>query len=178
MARLALLLRGINVGGKNKIAMADLRALLTNLGYEDPKTLLNSGNAFITTDGKPERVEQHVSAAVKAELGLAIETLVRTHEELSAVVNADPLKKIATEPKYYAVAFLRSAPAAGLLEKVDPAEYAPECWELVGRELYLWYARGQADTKLSGAFWERKLKVTLTARNWNTVVKLRDLTAP
>jgi uncharacterized protein (DUF1697 family) len=59
---------------------------------------------------------------------------------------------------------------------LDPQEYAPDCWELIGRELYVWYANGQARTKLPAAFWEKQLKVAATARNWNTVLKLRDLT--
>lgn len=179
MTRLALLLRGINVGGNNKIAMADLRALLAGLGYADPKTLLNSGNAFVTTDQTPEAVEQQVQKAIKSELGLTIETLARTHDELSEILRKDPLNGVANDPSRYAVVFLRSAPeTAGLdtFNAIDMKAYEPETCKLVDRELYVWYADGQARTKLTGTFWERKLKVTATARNWNTLIKLHDLT--
>lgn len=176
--KLALLLRGINVGGNNKIAMSDLKKVLADLGYEDVKTILNSGNAVVTTSDKPEQAESRTEKAIADELGLKIQVMARTHAELAKVVKADPLGKVVTNPSHYAVAFLRSAPEKTALDSVDPEQYAPECWKLVGRELYIWYANGQAKTKLVGGFWEKTLKVAATARNWNTVVKLRDLTAP
>lgn len=179
MTRLALLLRGINVGSNNRLSMADLREVLSDLGYADPQTLLNSGNAVITTDHAPDKAERRVQKALKSELGLSIETLARTHDELEAVLAADPFKDISTDPSRYAVAFLNSAPEkAGLeaLAAINPKAY-PERWELIGRELYIWYANGQARTKLTGPFFEKKLQVKATARNWNTVEKLRDLTA-
>jgi uncharacterized protein (DUF1697 family) len=180
MTGYALLLRGINVGGNNRVAMADLRKLLVDLGYENPKTLLNSGNAIIQTDHKADEVERRVQEAINSELGLAIETLARTHAELQKIVETDPFKGVATDPSRYAVAFLRSAPESEGLETfnaVNAETYAPDVWQLIGRELYLWYPNGQATTKLTGPFWEKKLKVTVTARNWNTLIKLRDLTA-
>ncbi len=176
--KLALLLRGINVGGNNKIAMSDLKALLADLGYEDIKTILNSGNAVVSTSDSPEKVEAAVSKAIASTLDLKIEVMARTHKELAAVVKADPLGKVATNPSHYAVAFLRSAPPKNALAAVDAEAYAPECWKLLGRELFIWYANGQAKTKLVGTFWEKNLKMAATARNWNTVLKLRDLTAP
>lgn len=177
MARLALLLRGINVGGNNRIAMADLRALLESLGYAAPKTLLNSGNAVVDTDDDPVAAERVVSQAIAAELGLDIRVMARTHDELAAIVAADPLRQVVSNPSTYAVVFLSAPPAAGLLESVDPARYAPEAWALLGRELFVWYANGQARTTLTGTFWEKRLQVAATARNWNTVLKLADLTA-
>jgi uncharacterized protein (DUF1697 family) len=175
--RLALLLRGINVGGNNKIAMSDLKSLLGALGYSDITTLLNSGNAVVTTSDEPDQAERQVSKAISEQLGLKIETMARTHDELAAVVAANPLATVATNPSHYAVAFLRSAPPAGALNGVDPAIYAPECWKLIGRELFIWYANGQARTKLGAAFFEKQLEVAATARNWNTVEKLLALTA-
>jgi uncharacterized protein (DUF1697 family) len=171
-----LLLRGINVGGNNKIAMGDLRGLLVDLGYADPKTLLNSGNAVVSTADAPTDAERKVEKAIKQQLGLTIQTIARTHDELAAVVEANPLKAVATNPSHYVVSFCRSAPAADALKAMNPQEYAPDCWKLIGRELYIWYANGQARTKLPAAFWEKQLKVAATARNWNTVLKLRDLT--
>ena len=176
--RLALLLRGINVGGNNKVPMSDLKALLAELGYEDITTILNSGNAVVSTTDSPAKAEAAVSQAIASALDLKIEVMARTHQELAAVVKADPLGSLVTNPSHYAVAFLRSAPPKGALDAVDPQPYAPECWKLIGRELFIWYANGQAKTKLVGTFWEKQLKMAATARNWNTVVKLRDLTAP
>jgi uncharacterized protein (DUF1697 family) len=177
LSRLALLLRGINVGGNNKVAMADLKRLLGDLGYEDCKTLLNSGNAVVTTDDPPGEAERQVAAAIKQELGLSIEGMARTHDELAAVVKANPLKSVATNPKFSVVAFLRSAPPQDALDDIDPEQYAPECWKLVGRELFIWFANGQAKTKLPPNLFDKRLKTPATARNWNTVVKLLELTA-
>lgn len=179
--RLALLLRGINVGGNNKVPMADLRTLLGELGYGDIKTILNSGNAVCTTDDSPDVAEKRVEAAIKKSLGLTIQTMARSHDELASVVAANPLESVAENPSMYAVCFLREVPGAEGLERfgaIDAAQYAPECWELVGRELFIWYAGGQARTKLVATFWEKQLKTSMTARNWNTVLKLLALTAP
>jgi uncharacterized protein (DUF1697 family) len=180
MTSYALLLRGINVGGNNKVSMAELRDVLGDLGYAGAQTLLNSGNAIIETTHKADKVEKRVEKAIKSELGLTIHTLARSHDELAAIVDRDPFKGTATNPAHYAVAFLRSAPAPAEIEvfkAIDAAAYEPEVWQLIGRELYLWYPNGQARTKLTGPFWEKKLKVAVTARNWNTLIKLRDLTA-
>jgi uncharacterized protein (DUF1697 family) len=174
---LALLLRGINVGGNNKVAMADLKRILGDLGYTDCKTLLNSGNAVATTDDEPAQAERRVKAALKKELGLLIDVMARTHDELAAVVEANPLKAVATDPKFSVVAFLHTTPAQDALDDIDPEQYAPECWKLVGRELYIWFANGQGKTKLPPNLFDKRLKTPATARNWNTVVKLLELTA-
>ncbi len=176
--KLALLLRGINVGGNNKLAMSDLKSLLSDLGYEDVTTILNSGNAVVETSDSPAKAQSRVADAIASTLKLKIEVMARTHKELAAVVKADPLGALVTNPSHYAVAFLHKAPPKNALDSLDPAAYAPECWKLIGRELFIWYANGQAKTKLVGGFWEKQLKMPATARNWNTVVKLRDLTAP
>jgi uncharacterized protein (DUF1697 family) len=177
LSRLALLLRGINVGGNNKVAMADLKRILGDLGYTDCKTLLNSGNAVVTTDDEPAKAEKRVTAAIKQELGLSIDVMARTHDELAAVVKANPLKAVATNPKYSVVAFLHTTPAQDALDDIDPKQYAPECWKLVGRELFIWFANGQGKTKLPANLFDKRLKTPATARNWNTVVKLLELTA-
>ena len=178
MTRLALLLRGINVGGNNKLPMADLKVLLNELGYTDIKTILNSGNAVVTTVDSPRKAEQRVSAAINNSLGLRIEVMARTHDDLAKVVAANPLESVAAKPAAYAVGFLQSAPESLVaFEAIDAGSFAPECWTLEGRELFIWYANGQARTKLTGTFFERKLGVPLTARNWNTVLKLLELTA-
>ena len=176
MTRFAILLRGVNVGGKNKLPMADLKRILTGLGYADVKTLLNSGNAVATTSEPAADVEKQVAAAIKQELGLTIQVVVRTHAQLAAVVADDPLADVVTEPKYYTVWFLTEIPTESTLGDVEPDRYAPDRWMHRGRELYVWYGNGQSGTKIPGTFFEKQLKVGGTARNWNTVQKLVDLT--
>ena len=127
--KLALLLRGINVGGNNKIAMSDLKALLADLGYEDVKTILNSGNAVVETSDAAAKAESRVSKAIASELKLKIEVMARTHKELAAVVKADPLGKLVTNPSHYAVAFLREAPPKNALDRRRPRDLCPRVLE-------------------------------------------------
>ena len=178
LSRLALLLRGINVGGNNKVPMADLKRLLTDLGYQDITTILNSGNAVVTTHESPEQAERRTSTALKNELGLSIQVMARTHDDLTGVVAANPLKDVADNPKYHVVTFLADAPPKDALAAIDAETYAPECWKLISRELFVWYAYGQGKTKIPPSLFDKHLKVGATARNWNTVLKLLELTHP
>lgn len=174
MARYAALLRGINVGGHNKIAMADLRALLAATGYTDVATYLQSGNAVFTArNAPPDEIAAEVEAAVTRGLGLGVAVLVRTSEELDAVVAANPFPD-AVDPKKLNVAFLGAEPVAAWQADRDPARYAPDRFELLGRELYVWYADSVLRTTLTRDFW-KGLPGTVTARNWNTVTRVRAL---
>ena len=174
--KLAVLLRGVNLGGHNKVPMADLRRILGDLGYADVKTLLNSGNAVVSTAESAAHVERNVSAAINDELGLSVQVVVRTHAQLAAVVRGSPLDHVVTESRYYTVWFLAETPTRSTLGDVEPDRYAPDYWVHQGQELYVWYASGQGKTKIPGPFFEKQLKVAGTARNWNTVLKLLELT--
>src|SRR5262245_12676113 len=105
--------------------MAELKRILGDLGYEDVKTLLNSGNAVVATTEKPADVEKHVAAAIKKELGLSIQVMVRTHAQLAAIVKADPLGDVAAEPRFYTCWFLAGKPTDSTLGDVEPDRYAP-----------------------------------------------------
>jgi uncharacterized protein (DUF1697 family) len=177
MAKYAVLLRGINVGGNNKVTMADLRDLLSGLGFTAVKTLLQSGNAvFDSADGDPERLKNQVEEALAARYGKTIGCVVLTRADLDRVVDANPLAEIATNPSRLLVTFLSRPPDPARFADDDPAAYAPEVLVLGHREIYTWHPDGQASTKLTPAFWNRRLPgLVATGRNWNTVLKLRDL---
>jgi uncharacterized protein (DUF1697 family) len=176
MTKQVALLRGINVGGHNRIAMASLRELLRELGYEDVRTHLQSGNAVFATDGtRPERTGREIEGRIARDLGLEVRVVVRSRDELAEVVAANPLGEVASDPARMLVTFLSEAPARELLSGLDPADFEPDVFELRGREIYVWHPEGVRATRLSNAFWERRLRVTATARNWNTVTRLLEL---
>src|SRR5215813_13176915 len=122
MVTYAVLLRGVNLGGNRKLAMADLRRVLESLGYTAVSTHLNSGNAIITTgDTDPERVAATVHEALATELSLRSAVLVRTGKELAEVISANPFPEHESEPAKLHVAFLSAQPARKAFEAIDPA---------------------------------------------------------
>lgn len=164
------LLRGVNVGGRQKVPMADLRALLTRLGYTDVRTHLQSGNAVLTADGTAEQVAAAVEAAIARELGLAVRVVVRTAPELAAVIERNPLE--VGDPARFLVSFLSAAPDPGRFADIDTAAYAPEEFALGEREVYFSLPEGIQRAKLPDLVGRRLADRTATARNWNTVTRL------
>jgi len=170
MTAYVALLRGINVGRANRIGMADLRALLTDLGYGDVRTLLQSGNAVFTAQGRPATVIREIEAALAERHGMAVRVLVRTAAELRAVVDGNPMAEAATDPSKFVVTFLSEAPDGG----PDPDAMAPDTFVIAGREVYMWFPNGIRDAKLAAYPWH-KLGVVASGRNWTTVQKLTAL---
>lgn len=177
-ARLAILLRAINVGGTGKLPMADLKALLADLGYAHPKTLGAAGSAVIETAHPPETVEREIETALKSRLGLTTEVFVRTHAELKAILKHDPFPKMAKEkPSALLVAFLSGEPTPAGLSALRAKIVGPEEAEIGPRCLYIAYGEGMGRSKLTGAVVDRAIGLRGTGRNWNTVKKLAELTA-
>lgn len=172
MTRYVALLRGINVGPHKRVAMADLRALLAGLGYSDVQTLLQSGNAVFAADDPPEQVTRDLEQKIAAELGVETKVVVRTGKELAGVVERDPLGGVASDPKRYQVSFLSAEPEPEVARELAALDFAPERCVLSGREIYAWHPDGIHTSKLAKQLSDRRLGVTATARNWNTVVKL------
>ena len=178
MTRYAALLRGINVGGNNKVAMADLRALLDGLGYTDVRTHLNSGNAiFTSSDAKPDALAAAIEKAIASELGLTIKVVVRSGPELRRVIDHNPLADVATDPSKHLVTFLSAPLDAAKLATVDPADFEPDLFRVVDREIYMWFPDGMGDAKLGRLAWDKRFGVVATGRNWNTVLKLAEMCA-
>ncbi|MFC4855677.1 DUF1697 domain-containing protein [Actinophytocola glycyrrhizae] len=166
------LLRAINLAARRRVAMADLRAWLTGLGYDDVRTLLQSGNAVFRTRKKAASVRKEVEAVLEQGAGFHIDCVLRTADELRAVVAADPLGAVATNPSRYFVSF---ADVAGEWPAIDPGAYEPERVHLAEREAYFWVPEGTQNSKVLAAFPARPGQIT-TVRNWNTVTKLLAMT--
>ncbi|MGQ0839918.1 DUF1697 domain-containing protein [Actinokineospora sp.] len=172
MSGFVALLRGVNVSGHKKIAMADLRVLLTDLGFGDVRTLLQSGNAAFTADDSPASLESRIEDALVGRFELATRCLVRTGDELRAVLAAHPLVSLADNGSRMLAIFLSDDPDPALAATHDPVALDPEHVRVGKRVIYQWCPDGVAEAPLVGPFVERRWKVTATGRNWNTVTKL------
>lgn len=173
--RVAVLLRGVNVGRAKRIAMCDFSALLTDLGMTDVTTLLNSGNAVGSWSGPIPPLGRKVGAAIEARLGFSCDVIVRTRAQMDAVIATDPLGAVATNPSWYLVTFLGSAPTADAVARLAVMDLAPDQWVLEGQELYIWMPRAVNASPVGKQLAKGVLGVPWTGRNWTTVTKLRDL---
>jgi len=171
--RYVALLRGINLGPNRRVPMPRLREVLSARGHGDVQTLIASGNVVLDSDLPEDELALDVTRAIQEEFGIDVPTVVRTGAELAAVLEADPLGGIATDPSHYSVTFLPSAPESSRvagLPAADGGEYVVR-----GRELYLWLPDGMAATPMAKWPWDKLLGVAGTNRNWNTVTKLAEL---
>lgn len=168
--RCALLLRGINLGARNRLGMADLRRVVEELGHDDAITYMQSGNVVVTAD--PTQVGQSLEVALRRELELAVRVFVRTAQELQRVVAANPFPARESAPKLLHVAFLDQAPDPAALERVG-LRHGDDRIALGERELYLDYTVNVHQSPLSRPL--SRLKQPMTMRNWATVTALSKL---
>ena len=173
----AALLRGVNVGAHNKIAMPALRELFAELGCEDVATYVQSGNVVFTSRRGAAPLRRMIEAALEREFGIRPAVLLRTEAELRKLVAANPYADRVDDPRRLHVIFLDAAPDRGRVRALDGDEFAPDEFRLVGRDVFAFYPRGYARTKLTNATFEKRFGVTATSRNWRTVTKLAELAA-
>ena len=171
------LLRGVNMAGHKRVGMAELKAWAEKLGLRDVRTLLQSGNlVFRGGAGKGAALEAALEAAAGRGLGLETAFMVRTAQELGAVVARNPYPEAAErDPAHLVVVFLKTAPAAADVAALRAAIPGREVLEADGRQLYVVYPDGIGTSRLTAALIDRKLRTRGTARNWNTVLKLTAL---
>ncbi|MFD6492986.1 DUF1697 domain-containing protein [Streptomyces sp. NPDC060188] len=175
----AALLRGINVGGAKKVPMAELRTLLEGLGHGDVRTYLQSGNAaFSSAHGDEESLAAELSTAIEERFGFGVGVLVRDHRYLKAVREACPFPAAELEAKQVHVTYFSDPVDAERFASVEPAAFLPEEFRLGDRALYLYAPDGLGRSRLAEALARPRLLkgVLATTRNWNTVVKLEELT--
>jgi uncharacterized protein (DUF1697 family) len=165
------LLRGINVGGKNIVPMKDLAALFTAAGCRDVATYIQSGNVIFTA---PASVLKKLPATVANAFG--VPAVIRSHDELAAAVRANPYLNEGVEPKTLHIMFLAALPAAAAVAALDPDRSPPCRFCVKGQDIYLHLPAGVAKTRITNAWIDSKLSTVSTVRNWNTVLKLLELT--
>jgi uncharacterized protein (DUF1697 family) len=170
------LLRGINVGGKNKLPMKELAAIFTDAGASDVLTYIQSGNVvFRASAALARRLPAVVATAISKRFGFEVPVLMRTAGELRKVASENPFLRAGADVGMLHVAFLTSKPGTAQVDSLDADRSSPDEFELRGREIYLYCPNGIARTKLTNAYFDSKLATTSTVRNWKTVLKLVEL---
>jgi uncharacterized protein (DUF1697 family) len=175
MATFIALLRGINVGKHNRIAMPDLRAHLGELGYGDVKTVVASGNIVLESTASAKQLAADLRAAIKERFDVDTPVVVRSATQLGKVVKANPFPDAAEDPKRFQVMFLDDTCPAAVAKALEEADLGNEQIDVAGREIYTWHRDGIQDSP-SGKLLAKQLRGQGTARNWNTVLKLLELT--
>src|SRR5579863_9303243 len=130
------MLRGVNVGGRTKLPMADLRAALVDMGFEDVATYIQSGNVVFRASSSPATLPAAIEEGIEAAFGLAVAVVLRTSTQLAAVVGHNPLTTGGRDPAKLHVTFLASKPSAARVARVDTAAFLPDELRVVGREAY------------------------------------------
>ena len=173
MTVMVALLRGINVGGKTTLPMAELRALAEGLGYDDVATYIQSGNLVLRTSAAASKVEQDLAQAIAAQGGVQPAVMVRTLSQLRKVVEGNPFLRRGEDASSCHVVFA-AKPTTGGLTELDLPAYAPEEAVASGKELYLFLPGGVGRSKLAGDLAKDKASVG-TMRSWRTLTKLLEL---
>jgi uncharacterized protein (DUF1697 family) len=170
-------LRAINLGAHNRIAMGDLRAMLEKMGYEEPRTIVQSGNVvFRCSSASAGKIEQLLETASTKHLGVTTDYFVRSATEWQAIIAANPFPTEAkSDPGHLVMMCLRDAPTPAAVKALQAAIKGREIVRAKGKQAYFVYPDGQGRSKLTIAVIEKMLATRGTARNWNTVLKLGEL---
>jgi uncharacterized protein (DUF1697 family) len=174
----AALLRAINLAGKNKVGMADLRELCDGLGFEEARTLLQSGNLVVRANAGATELERLLHEETKRKLGVETDYFVRTVKEWEQVLAKNPYPNHAKrDPGHLLVMFLKNSPDRKQAAALDEAIVGRETARVDGRHAYIYYPDGVGTSKLTTAKIEKCLGTRGTARNWNTVTKVASMLA-
>jgi len=164
------LLKGVNVGGNNKIAMVQLRELFVSLGYDNVSTFIQSGNVIFASDGAPDPGD--LERAIATRFDIHVSVAVRAGSDLRKVIRNNPFEVV--NPSRLFVGFMTQKPTKRDVEDLDHGLFKSERFSVRGGELFLDVPEGMATSKAPD-YLSRRLKVPITMRNWNTVTKLLEL---
>jgi len=170
------LLRGINVGGKNRLPMARLREIFAECDANEVATYIQSGNVAFTSSAKAAVATlKQVSACLESELGLRVPIVLRSADEMRRALDAHPFEDRGVPEKFRSIMFLERKPTAAQRRSLDPDCSAGEEWEVIGSEVHLCFPAGSARSKLTNVYFDRRLETISTTRNVRTVQKLLEL---
>jgi uncharacterized protein (DUF1697 family) len=172
-----VLLRGVNVGGANRLPMKDLRELVTSLGHSDVVTYIQSGNLVLTSATKNRQtIANEICYGIKSSFGLGVTAMLRTPAELTASVATNPFfAEAEVDAARVHMMFLSDVPKRQFADQLEPERFTPDRFELVGSELFLHYPNGAGRSKMNLDYFEKRLQVRGTSRNLKTVAKLIEL---
>jgi uncharacterized protein (DUF1697 family) len=172
------LLRGINVSGHKTILMDDLKALFEKMDFHEVKTYIQSGNIVFNsveafTDAE---LAQRIQQSISGRYNFYVPVIIRSREEMQTILADNPfLREKDINPDWLHVTFLSDSPRQSDREAISKYDFSPDRFFLVRNEAYLYCPQGYGNTKISNLFFENRLKVSATTRNWKTVIKLVDL---
>jgi uncharacterized protein (DUF1697 family) len=172
--RWVALLRAVNLGARNKVPMAKLRAQLEADGYGSVRTYIASGNVIFDASGGRDAVARRLERHIAEEFGVETTAIMRKPQELAALVEGHPF---GADTSHSHVVFLARKPGAAAAKRLAAADHSPDQAVLAGMDVYLQYPAGVQGSRLSAARLERLLEVRATHRNWRTVAKLAELAA-
>jgi uncharacterized protein (DUF1697 family) len=174
--RYIALLRGINVGGGNLMSMADLKAVLSGLGFENVVSYINSGNfAFDTRKTAEAKLVKQIEDAVEAKFGKRVDVMIREQKEIERIIAGNPFEGQYDSHKQMHVLFLREPMPADKEKLLQASAFPGEKYDVRDREIYNLLPNGVAGSLLTKGFFEKKPRVSYTGRNWRTVEKLAEL---
>jgi uncharacterized protein (DUF1697 family) len=168
-------LRGVNMTGHNSIKMTDLSALYINLGFKDAETYIQSGNVvFIDSVNSPvSEIMSKIEQEIQEEFNYIIPVMIRTDKELADLFSSNPfLNEKEFDPAKMAVLFLHEEPSDSQIQKVKDIDYPPDKFKIIGKDIFIYCPNGFGRTKLYTNFFEKKMGVTGTGRNWKTITTL------
>ena len=168
------MLRGINVSGRNTIKMDALRTMYESMNFNNVKTYIQSGNVvFKTKTSKSNELQKKIISQIKKDFGFDVPVMVKEIIELSTVYNHNPfLIKRKEDISKLHVTFLSEEPEEAGIKKIKEGTYGEDEFIFSGKVVYLFCPNGYGNTKLTNTFFENKLKLTATTRNWKTVTEL------
>ncbi|HVA03590.1 MAG TPA: DUF1697 domain-containing protein [Acidimicrobiales bacterium] len=177
MASYIAMLRGINVGGRAKVSMADLRATFSDMGYGEVETYIQSGNVMFGASGSATKLQSTIEQGLEDRFGLGIKVVLRTRAQLEKAIVDNPLADGRRDDAKLHVTFLGAAPASSLVSSLDTGGFLPDEFAVRGRDVYVHCPEGYGRTKLNNAFFERTFGVTATTRTVRTVTTLVAMAA-
>ncbi|MGB8705627.1 MAG: DUF1697 domain-containing protein [Gillisia sp.] len=176
MKRYISVLRGINVGGKRKIRMLDLKALYLHLGFKNVVTFIQSGNVLFetSTEDSEKVISEKIRKGILEQFGFEVPVILRTLKEMEEIAERNPFQSSSDTGKLH-VTLLAELPAVENCSYLTEASFLPDECRLINREIYIKCAGKYSDSKLTNNFIENKLKIAATTRNWKTFLKLLEL---
>ncbi|HHH54290.1 MAG TPA: DUF1697 domain-containing protein [Bacteroidetes bacterium] len=176
MKKIAIL-RGINVGGKRKILMKDLKLVFEKLNFKDITSYIQSGNiVFDSAEGLDNNLlELKIKKAILDNFGFDVPVIIRTQKEINEIIAENPFLQNDVDISHLHLTFLNKIPEEQNLKLISKMNFSPDRFLINGKNIYIYCEGKYHKSKLTNNFFEKKLKVTATTRNWKTVLKLSEL---
>ncbi len=170
------LLRGINVGGNNKLPMKDLAALFEKAGCKKVVTYIQSGNVVFEADAKTAKaIAETMNKAVLKAFKIEVPFIVRDAATLQKIARKNPFLKKAKTTQGLCVGFLGNEPTKAQIALLDPKRSEPDEYEVIGSEVYFWFPHGMGKSKFTSQYFDSRLKTVMTIRSWNTILKVAEM---